>query len=210
MKNIQVSVYLDLSMAFKETLKQLRKEKGYSQQYLADLFGYKSFTTIQKWEDGSAMPPSKVLGQLANLLNVSVESLLNERSSVAVPILGTVKGGPSLFAQQEWLGQEWVSSSEAQHGDYFYLEVVGDSMVGARIYPSDLVYVKKTSAVESGDIVVALINEETTVKRLILKGETLILHPENPAYSDSVFTQEDVQMKTLQILGKVEHIKIRL
>lgn len=197
-------------MGFKETLKQLRKEKGYSQQNLADLFGYKSFTTIQKWEDGSAMPPSKVLSQLAQFLNVSVETLLNGQGSVAVPILGTVKGGPSLFAQQEWLGQEWVSSTEALNGDYFYLEVVGDSMVDARIYPHDLVYVKKTAMAESGDIVVALINDETTVKRLILKDDQIILHPENPAYLDQTFSVQDLNDKTLQILGKVVHIKIRL
>lgn len=197
-------------MGFKETLKQLRKEKGYSQQNLADLFGYKSFTTIQKWEDGSAMPPSKVLSHLAQLLNVSVETLLNGQDSVAIPILGTVKGGPSLFAQQEWLGQEWVARSEALNGEYFYLEVVGDSMIDARIYPHDLVYVKKTSMAESGDIVVALINDETTVKRLILKDDQIILHPENPAYLDQSFSVHDLNDKTLQILGKVVHIKIRL
>ena len=52
---------IDVVMKFNEHLKQLRKDKGYSQNDLADHFGYKSFTTIQKWEDGTAMPPMKVL-----------------------------------------------------------------------------------------------------------------------------------------------------
>lgn len=197
-------------MAFKETLKQLRKEKGLSQQDLADLFGYKSFTTIQKWEDGSAMPPARILTQLAQTFEVAMETLLEEHSQVKVPILGTVRGGPLRLAQQEWLGQEYVLSSEINHGEYFYLEVMGDSMVDARIYPKDLIYVKRQNQVDHGDIAVVLVGEEATVKRVYFENQNLILHPENTNYHDMVFSLLELEEKNIQILGKVLHVKIRL
>ncbi|MHB8097196.1 MAG: LexA family protein [Erysipelotrichaceae bacterium] len=196
-------------MDFKEKIKTYRKDRGLSQQDIADHFGYKSFTTIQKWEDGSSTPPAKTLKRLAEFFGVSVEDLISDSEKIAIPILGTVRGGLLRLAQDEWLGQELVPVEESLGGEYFYLEVIGDSMINARIYPGDLVYVKRQPIVESGTIAVVLVGDEATLKRVYYKDNGMVLHPENPKYDDMVYTQEDIEEKNIQVIGEVIHSKIR-
>lgn len=196
-------------MDFKEKIKTYRKDRGLSQQDIAEHFGYKSFTTIQKWEDGSSTPPAKTLKRLAEFFGVSVEDLITESEKIAIPILGTVRGGLLRLAQDEWLGQELVPVEESLGGEYFYLEVIGDSMINARIYPGDLVYVKRQPIVESGTIAVVLVGDEATLKRVYYKDNGIVLHPENPKYDDMVYKQEDIEEKNIQVIGEVIHSKIR-
>lgn len=196
-------------MDFKEKIKTYRKDRGLSQQDIANHFGYKSFTTIQKWEDGSSTPPAKTLKRLAEFFGVSVEDLISDSEKIAIPILGTVRGGLLRLAQDEWLGQELVPVEESLGGEYFYLEVIGDSMINARIYPGDLVYVKRQPIVESGTIAVVLVGDEATLKRVYYKDNGMVLHPENPKYEDMVYTQEDIEEKNIQVIGEVIHSKIR-
>ena len=196
-------------MDFKEKIKTYRKDRGLSQQDIADYFGYKSFTTIQKWEDGSSTPPAKTLKRLAEFFGVSVEDLISDSEKIAIPILGTVRGGLLRLAQDEWLGQELVPVEESLGGEYFYLEVIGDSMINARIYPGDLVYVKRQPIVESGTIAVVLVGDEATLKRVYYKDNGMVLHPENPKYEDMIYTQEDIEEKNIQVIGEVIHSKIR-
>ncbi len=82
-------------------------------------------------------------------------------------------------------------------------------MIGARIYPGDLVYVKRQSLVENGDIAVVLVGEEATLKRVYTKPDQLILQAENPAYPPMIFDQQSMDEKNIQIMGKVIHSKIR-
>ena len=126
-------------MYFKENLRYLRKKYHITQNDLAEKFGYKSFTTIQKWEDGTSMPKMSILQQLADFFNLTIERLINqdltrdEMSGVRVPVLGSVKAGYDHLAEQIVEDYEWVSPDEARGGEYFYLDVVGDSMKNARI-----------------------------------------------------------------------------
>jgi repressor LexA len=196
-------------MDFQTKIKTYRKERGLSQQDVADHFGYKSFTTIQKWEDGSSTPPAKTMKLLAEFFGVSLEDLLTDSERIAIPILGTVRGGLLRLAQDEWLGQELVPVEESLGGEYFYLEVIGDSMMNARIFPGDLVYVKRQSVVNSGSIAVVLVGDEATLKRVYYKDNGIVLHPENPKYEDMVFTKEDIEEKNIQVIGEVIHSKIR-
>ena len=64
-------------MYFAKNFRYLRKKNRYSQDYIADTFGYKSFTTIQKWEDGSTIPAYSKIVKLADFFNVSVDDLMN-------------------------------------------------------------------------------------------------------------------------------------
>ena len=109
------------------------------------------------------------------------------------PILGYVKAGYDLFANENLLGYEEVSAREAAQGDY-YLRVQGDSMTGSRIYDGDLVYVKSCSDVENGDIAVVLLNHsEVTIKKILKKEHTVILMATNPVVEPRVFTQEEIE-----------------
>jgi len=198
-------------MAFKDNLRALRKQKGLSQQDLAAQFDYKSFTTIQKWEDGTSFPPSETLRRLADFFRVSMDQLMGEtqEDAISVPILGIVRGGPLRLAEQEVIGQEWVDRSEARGGEHFYLEVTGNSMIGARIFPGDLVYVKRQNQIENGQIGVVLVGDEATLKRVYFEGDRMILRAENEAYAPMIFSKEEIDEKPVRILGRVLHNKIK-
>ncbi|MDD6467291.1 MAG: S24 family peptidase [Erysipelotrichaceae bacterium] len=199
-------------MSFQENLRYLRKQAHHSQQELADLLHYKSFTTIQKWEDGTSCPPYPIIKKIAELYHVPVEDIMDQdlqTHPVTIPILGTVRGGEPILAAQQFLGQEMVLEKEATNGEYFYLEVVGDSMKNARILPGDLLYVRKQDVLNNGEIGVVLVEEEATVKRVYFKENKMILQPENDDYQPIVLTAEDIEEKQVQIIGKVIHNKIR-
>lgn len=203
-------------MYFKENLRYLRKKYHITQNDLAEKFGYKSFTTIQKWEDGTSMPKMSILQQLADFFNLTIERLINqdltrdEMSGVRVPVLGSVKAGYDHLAEQIVEDYEWVSPDEAWGGEYFYLDVVGDSMKNARIEEGDRVYIHRQNSVDNGQIAVVLLeNDEVTLKRVFYKDGDMILQPENDAYEPIVVPLKDVMDRRVQILGRLVHNKIR-
>lgn len=121
--------------------------------------------------------------------------------TVKVPVLGVIRAGEPIYAEQniegwEEVPQEWVN------GECFFLRVAGDSMVGARIQEGDLVFVRRQDFADNGDIVVAIVNgEDATIKRIFFADETIILHPENPKYRPLVFRGKE--RDEVRIVGKV-------
>ncbi len=99
----------------------------------------------------------------------------------SVPILGTVTAGVPILAQQEVEG--YVQYDGSVSGELYALRVRGDSMIGAGILDGDIVIVRRQPDALAGDIVVALLDDEATVKRLSLRGKEVWLEPENPAYT---------------------------
>ncbi len=197
---------------FSENLRFLRKQAQHSQEYLAKQLNYKSFTTIQKWEDGTSKPSYAVIAKIANIYNVSVNDMMEKDLTIqipTVPILGTVRGGEPIYAQQQIQGYEPVEPQETTNGEYFYLEVVGDSMKDDRILPGDILYVRKQNTLNNGEIGIVLVDDEATVKRVYFKNNTLILQPSNDNYQPLVFDEQQLQQHQVQILGKVIHNKIR-
>jgi len=118
---------------------------------------------------------------------------------VPVPILGRVAAGQPLFAEENVIGEVLVEGRVASRGRCFALEVDGNSMVGAGIHEGDIVIVRQQPVAESGDIVVALLGDEATVKRLYIREERIELRPENPKYRPIPIGSGD----DLRILGKV-------
>ncbi|WP_228410550.1 LexA family protein [Erysipelothrix piscisicarius] len=113
-----------------------------------------------------------------------------------------------MLAHQDIIGYEEVSKREYDQGDYF-LKVVGDSMTGSRIYDGDLIYVKKTREIVSGDIAVVLIQgDEATVKRVILKDNLMILEATNPDYPTRYYNPEEVMMLPVEVIGKVLNVRV--
>lgn len=194
-------------MEFKNNLRYLRRANKMSQDELADKLGYKSFTTIQKWEDGTAFPRVKTLKQIADIFNIDVDHLLNlnmRTEQVAVPILGEVKAGYDLYANEDVCGYEYCNNKEYGPGEYFYLKVKGDSMTGLRIESGDIVYVKKQDYLDNKDIGVFLLdNNEVTIKKALFSKNSVTLKAANPKYPDRKFKPDEVR-----ILGKVLHSKV--
>ncbi|MBF0181971.1 MAG: transcriptional repressor LexA [Magnetococcales bacterium] len=117
---------------------------------------------------------------------------------VSVPILGLVTAGAPILALKNRIGEVLVEEHVVR-GTCFALQVKGDSMIEADILEGDLVIVRQQPIAENGDIVVALLGDEATVKRLFISDSLIELRPANPSYRPIRIKQDD----ELRILGKV-------
>ncbi|MBM4254956.1 MAG: transcriptional repressor LexA [Deltaproteobacteria bacterium] len=100
----------------------------------------------------------------------------------SIPILGRVAAGRPLLAVENHEGSLSLDNSLLGDGSHFALRVQGDSMIEVGITEGDYVIVRQQATANPGDIVVALLGEEVTVKRLRKKGAALLLEAANPAY----------------------------
>ena len=116
-----------------------------------------------------------------------------------VPIIGRVAAGQPVLAEENIIGEVLVDSRAVPSGCSFALEVHGDSMIDAGIHDRDVVVVRQQPLAESGDIVVALLDQDATVKRLFIREERIELRSENPNYQPMRIGPDD----GLRILGKV-------
>ena len=128
------------------------------------------------------------------------EALHAARASVrAIPILGRVAAGQPLLATEHLEGTLAVDEQLAGHGELFALRVRGDSMINAGILSGDYVVVRQQPSAEDGEIVVALLEDEATVKRLARRRDRVLLKPEHPRMQPITVGRDE----PLQILGKV-------
>ncbi|MGI6574412.1 MAG: transcriptional repressor LexA [bacterium] len=130
----------------------------------------------------------------------AIEILSDQKQKVktiSVPIVGDVTAGEPILAVENIEGYVSISEDFFQAENLFLLRIKGDSMKDAGILNGDLVIVRKQSAADNGDIVVALLDEDATVKRFYREENQIRLQPENPAYAPIVVDQD------VRILGKV-------
>ena len=118
---------------------------------------------------------------------------------ISIPLLGMVPAGSPLLAEENVLGEVMIERSLASTGRCFALRVTGDSMQGAAIRDGDVVVVRQQPVAENGAIVVALRNDESTVKRLSIRGHAIELRPENSEFKPIAIGPDD----DMRILGKV-------
>jgi len=117
-----------------------------------------------------------------------------------IPILGRVAAGRPVLAAENQEGMLRLDQALFGSGNHFALRVQGDSMLGAGIENGDFVIVRQQDAANSGEIVIALLGEEVTVKRLRKKGKALFLEAANAAYPPIALLGHPA---TPRILGKV-------
>ena len=113
-----------------------------------------------------------------------------------VPLVGRIAAGSPISAIQQDNGYVPAPTEALDGGEYFALEVQGDSMMNAGILNGDIVILKRTNSAQTGDIVVALIDgEEATLKRLRRKGASVALEAANPAYETRIFGPDRVEVQ---------------
>lgn len=192
-----------------EVMKERRRMLGYSLGALARQLGVEK-STVSRWEHGTI----KSIGEdhmqkLAQLLETSVDHLCGkDETSVYRPILGEIKAGYDLYAEQNIVGYEAVSIEDVHKGDYF-LRVVGNSMTGSRIYDGDLIYVKQCHDVENGQIAIVLIGDEATVKKIKKDAHGIQLIATNRNYETRYYNEQEIVELPVQIIGRVVHITVR-
>ena len=130
-----------------------------------------------------------------------LDTLGRDRLPRLVPILGRVQAGALSTAVEDLEGYVPVEATRVSE-ELFALRVRGESMTGAGIHPGDIVVVRRQATANSGEIVVALVEDEATIKRLQLRRGRIELHPANPAFE--VITPTRFQS---MILGKVIEIR---
>ncbi len=113
------------------------------------------------------------------------------------PLVGQVRCGTPIFAQENYQTICSLPKEIFGNGELFMLTAIGDSMENAGIRDGDILVVRRSAEAENGQIVVALIEENATVKRLKKNGSKIYLHPENPKYKDII-------SENIQILGIVQ------
>ena len=116
--------------------------------------------------------------------------------NVPVPVMGRIAAGVPISAIQNHSHSISLSPEMLGAGEHFALEVRGDSMIEAGILDGDTIIVKKQDTANTGDIVVALIDdEEATLKRLRRKGASIALEAANPAYETRIFGPDRVRIQ---------------
>lgn len=138
-------------------------------------------------------------GRLLNLGGRYVPSLLHEREApevTLVPLLGTVAAGMPILAVENLEGYVGYLPRYGDARELFALRIKGDSMRDAGIYNGDIVVVEKTPVVENGEIAVALLEDEATVKTFYREDGHIRLQPENSSF-------EPIIVEDVVILGRV-------
>ncbi len=197
-------------------LKQRRLELNMTLEEVANIVGVGK-STVRKWETGDIanMKIDKV-AQLAKALQVSPNELLGvweneEKTSgrVRIPVLGKVAAGLPLSAVQEILDYEEISLETASKGEYFALQINGDSME-PRMCKGDVVIVRCQPDVESGEIAVVLVgNEDATCKKIIKQSNGISLVSLNPSYPPMFYTNEEIAALPVTILGKMVELRAK-
>ena len=195
-------------MTLKEIIQSYKDEEQINNSEIARRLGVTK-STVHKWLSGDVKRlHNDTIAKISEVFGYDVGAMLNGTVlTFKKPILGYVKAGYDLFAQENYLGEEEVTEIDRKKGDYF-LKVTGDSMIGEGIMDGSLAYVKQCDDVPSGSIAVVLIGgDEVTIKRFIKKSDMIILEAANPQVPARYFSKHEVNELPVKILGKVIYVK---
>lgn len=189
-----------------DTIRTWIRQRGYPPtiRELGKLLGIKSLRGVTTHLD--AIAKKGFLKRESRARSISLSDLVAPfEHALRVPIIGRIRAGEPVLAQQQIEGHvvvdgSWLNASSASDAaGHFALKVRGESMVGAGILEGDFVIVRQQPHAEPGDIVVALLGEEATVKRFFKESDRIRLQPEHPTMAP-LFVEPS---QPFSILGKV-------
>lgn len=193
-----------------ERIKDARKSAGLTQLELAKKTDL-SRSYIGDIEKNRYNPSVSTLQLIANATNTPLENLLPSTKTaspkgrgIRIPVLGRVVAGIPIEAVEEILDYEEITPELAATGEFFALQVRGDSML-PKLEEGDVVIVKKQEDVETGDIAIVLVNgDEATIKQVKKVDGGIMLYGFNPdVYEPHFYSNQQIQELPVRILGKV-------
>lgn len=204
-------------------IRYLRKAHGMSQEQLSEALGYKSYTTIQKWESGVSEPPLKIAHAIAALYHVDIDDLTKRDLSspftsatvdppVRIPVLGSVPAGIPIEAIEDIIDWEEIPASMARGGkEYFALRVSGDSMY-PKYLEGDIVIVRRVPTCDSGDDCIVYVNGyDATLKTVLLGTDgSLTIRPINANYPPRTFSKREIEELPVSIAGVVSELRRKI
>lgn len=201
-------------MEIRDILKARRTELGLTQLDVANAVGV-SEATVSRWESGDIanMKRSRIAA-LASVLKISPSIIMgwNENPEIRlpsddiiipmptmrkIPLVGSIACGTPILAEENC--EREVDVPDHVRAD-FALRCKGDSMINARIFDGDIVYIRQQESVEHGEIAAVIIDDEATLKRVYMYDDCISLEAENPQYKPMVYRGEE--MNNIRILGK--------
>lgn len=178
------------------------EKKGYapSQQEIAKHFGFKSLGTVQNYlvrlerhgllrKAWNARRGMEVIPSTTTEPVTGSSPAESAERTVPLPLVGEVAAGYPIEVIEDHQSID-VPSTLIQNGEHIALRVRGDSMIEDGILNEDVVIIKKQASAFNGQTVVALVDNEATIKRFYHRGENIELHPANSAYQPMVFGRE--------------------
>lgn len=192
-------------------LKESILNSGYSYAELEKLTGI-SRSSLQRYANGvTAKIPIDAIQTIAKAVGVEAEYIMGWTDSnlsnikniepiptmVKVPLLGTIACGEPILAEENI--EDYINMPEKAKGT-FALRCKGDSMINARIFDGDIVFIREQPEVENGEIAAVLIEDEATLKRVYKTENSIELRPENPTFKPLYYQKEE--MNKVRILGK--------
>lgn len=193
-----------------DIMRTRRQELGLTLEEVGDYVGVGK-STVRKWENGDIenMKRDKI-ALLSKILKLSPLTFITGEVAYGtpdniiplpkmkkIPLLGTIACGEPILAAENI--EALINADENLNAD-FALRCKGDSMINARIFDGDIVYIREQPDVEDGEIAAVLIGEEATLKRVYKYPSKVVLRPENPLYDDMIYSKEE--MNEVRILGK--------
>ena len=199
---------------FSKNLIRLLQEHNKTQKEVAEAINV-SPQTFNTWVKGIALPRMGKVQLLADYFHILKSDLIERKISddnikksslskaVQIKVLGRVAAGIPLEAIEDVIDTEEIPQSLAKTGEFFGLQIHGDSME-PRMCEGDVVIVRQQDDAESGDIVIAMINgHDATCKRLMKYAGGISLLSFNPLYEPMMFSNEEIETKPVRIIGKV-------
>ena len=205
-------------MKLANNIKYYRKRNKLTQADLASKLGVAP-TAISAWEVGRNKPLMDKIEMMSELFGIRKSDLIGDdfspinlvmfdrESVVRVPILGTIKCGQPILAEDNITGYREELSDRLPSGNLFYLRSQGDSMLPT-IPEGSLVLIREQPTVEYGEVAAVLVNGDTeaTLKRVKKQGDIVMLIADNPDYPPYIITDDN----PARIIGKAVQVSVDL
>lgn len=196
-------------------VKKLKEQMALNNKTQTDLSNDLSlpFTTISNWYRGVRYPRPDKMQMLADYFGIRMEDLISDsniKQGIKIPILGKVIAGVPITAVEEIIGYEEISPQMAKCGEYFALQVKGDSME-PKMSEGDIVIVKQQSSIKDGQIAIILVNgDEATVKKVRFRNEGIELIAFNSyVYEPHFYSKKEIEELPIKIVGRVVELRAK-
>ena len=200
-------------MSFANRLQELLNAREMRAVDLMNATGL-SDSIISRYLSGQISPKGKNASLIAKALNVDVNYLLTGETeeekprAVKIPVLGEVVAGVPIEAIENIIDWEEIPEAMSRRGDYFCLDVKGESMIPV-MFPTDRLLVRKQNTIDTGEIAIVMVGtENATCKKVMIYDNGIQLYGFNTAvYEPQFYTKKQIKDLPITIIGKVVEVR---
>ena len=170
--------------------------------------------TFSDWINAKTYPRIDKIELMANYFGIEKSDLVEEKGrstkkGITINVLGRVAAGIPIEAIENIIDTEEISAEMAKTGDFFGLQIHGDSME-PKISEGDIVIVRKQEDAENGQLIIATVNgTDATCKRLRKYRDGIELISNNPSYDPMFFSNDEIESKPVKIIGRVVELRAK-